>query len=387
MDASFFIGRRLRFRNRMTVASVSISFIVMIVAVAVSSGFRNCLRDGLSDMTGDIRIAHPSQNFLDASSPLSLSHSGLPYVSELDGVAEIVPAIYRAGIVKAGENIHGVLVKGIQRNDSLALSVSVPEAFAQKTGLGVGDDLMTYFIGEKVKARRFRIAEVHPSVVDVEGRFMIYADIRDMRRLNGWGEDEASVLEVMLTPGTREERSMEFIADEIGFLLNSYASEEDDDLISVSAVSRYPQVFSWLQLIDFNVLFILMLMTVVAGFNMISGLLIMLFENISTIGLLKSIGMTDRAIAKVFLSSASSLVLRGMLIGNLTAFVLCMIQDTTHLLKLNPENYFVPYVPVHMDIPMILTADAVAFVVIMVFLLIPSLFISRVDPAETVRVR
>ena len=176
-------------------------------------------------------------------------------------------------------------------------------------------------------------------------------------------------------------------ASEIGYRMNAYASEEDDTLVATSSVSRYPQLFDWLGLIDFNVFFILMLMTVVAGFNMISGLLIMLFENISTIGLLKSLGMTDRAIAKVFLSSSAVLVLKGMAIGNAIAFLICIIQDTTHLLRLDPENYFVSSVPVNLDFSAILIADAAAFIVIMLLLLIPSLFISRVDPAETVRVR
>ena len=134
-------------------------------------------------------------------------------------------------------------------------------------------------------------------------------------------------------------------------------------------------------------MFILILMTIVAGFNMISGLLIMLFENISTIGLLKSLGMTDRSISKVFLSCSAVLVLKGMAIGNIVALLFCVIQNTTHVLRLDPENYFVSYVPVSPDLGMILTADLITFVAIMLLLLIPCLFISKVDPAETVRVR
>ena len=113
----------------------------------------------------------------------------------------------------------------------------------------------------------------------------------------------------------------------------------------------------------------------------------MLFENISTIGLLKSLGMTDMAISKVFLSSSAVLVLKGMAVGNSVAILFCVIQGATHLLKLDPENYFVSYVPVHLDIGAVLIADAAAFAVIMFLLLIPSLFISKVDPAQTVRVR
>ena len=154
-----------------------------------------------------------------------------------------------------------------------------------------------------------------------------------------------------------------------------------------SAMSRYPQLFDWLDLIDFNVLFVLVLMIIVAGFNMISGLLILLFENISTIGLLKSLGMNDWAISKVFLAASARLVAMGMAIGNILALAFCVLQDTTHVLKLNPENYYVSFVPADVDFSMVLMADAVSFAVIMLLLLIPCLFISRVDPAQTVRVR
>ena len=247
--------------------------------------------------------------------------------------------------------------------------------------------MLTYFIGSRLKVRQFNVVSTYQSSVDVDGRYLIYADIDDMRRLNGWGDDQASMMEIVLKPESRTERGMEEAAAEIGFIANSYATEEDDVLVASSAVAKYPQVFDWLSLIDFNVFFILLLMIIVAGFNMISGLLIMLFENISTIGLLKSVGMTDKAIAKVFLSSASVLVLKGMAAGNLLAFLFCLIQSTTHVLKLNPENYFLSFVPVHLDMGMILLADAAAFAGIMILLLIPSMFISRVDPAETVRVK
>ena len=128
-------------------------------------------------------------------------------------------------------------------------------------------------------------------------------------------------------------------------------------------------------------------MTVVAGFNMISGLLILLFRNISTIGTLKSMGMGNRAIGGVFLRLSARIVAAGMLAGNAFALLFCFIQNSTHLIKLNPENYFVSFVPVSVNLPLVLIVDAVAFGIIMLLLLIPTLFISKVDPAVTVRVK
>ena len=392
MDASFFIAGRLRFKGNIAVVSIAISFLVMIIAVAVSSGFRHEVRNGLSSMSGDVRLMPPAMSYLDENEPIESDPAYLPYVQQAQGVRSIEPAVYRAGIVKNGESIHGVMFKGIpggvrETSDSVALAVSIPSRLAEISGLKIGDRMLTYFVGDKVKARQFNVVSVHQTMIQADDKLVVYADLSDMQRVNGWEENQVSVLEVMLEDECKTEMQIEEMGALIGTLANAYSAEEDAPVISVSAVSSYPQLFDWLNLIDFNVLFILALMTIVAGFNMISGLLIMLFENISTIGLLKSLGMTDRSISKVFLSSSAVLVLKGMAAGNLLAILFCIIQGTTHLLRLNPENYFVSFVPVNLDLGMILCADVVSFVVIMLLLLIPCVFISKVDPAETVRVR
>lgn len=395
MDASLFIAGRLRFKGRIAMVSIAVSFLVIIIAVAVSSGFRSEIRAGLSGMSGDIQLTPPSMNVLDGSSPVDADASYMPYVSEVEGVKSIVPVVYRAGIVKNDADIHGILLKGIPEDadfmsdvhsyDTVALPVSIPSRLAEISGLGVGDRMLTYFVGEDVKARQFNVVSVYDAMVETDDRLVVYADISDMQRVNGWDEGQVSCVEIMMYDA--EEAAVEEAASEIGVLVNSCSSDDDAPVIALSSVSRYPQLFDWLDLIDFNVLFILILMTIVAGFNMISGLLIMLFENISTIGLLKSLGMTDRAISKIFLSCSAVLVLKGMAVGNALALLFCIIQNTTHVLRLDPENYFVSYVPVNPDPGMIVTADILAFAAIMLLLLIPCLFISKVDPAETVRVR
>lgn len=387
MDVSLFIGKRLRFKGNIAMASIAVSFLVMIIAVSVSSGFRCAIRSGLAELSGDIRIMPPSLSVMDESRPIEKNAAYRPYVEDVDGVKSIRPVVYKAGIVKSGENIQGVLFKGVPSDDTLSLSVSIPRRLSEIFGLGPGDRMLTYFVGESVKVRQFSVASVYDAVVETDDRLVVYADIEDLQRLNGWDEGSVSCLEVMLEEGLRNETDIEAVNDEIGTYINAWSSEDEEFVVSVSSVSSYPQLFDWLDLIDFNVFVILVLMTIVAGFNMISGLLIMLFENISTIGLLKAIGMTDRAISKVFLSSSAFLVFKGMAVGNLLAVLFCVIQDKTGLLRLDPENYFVSSVPVDLDLGKVLTADAISFVVIMILLLIPCLFISKVDPADTVRVK
>lgn len=388
MDASLFISGKLRFKGRIAMTCIAVSFLVMIIAVSVSSGYRHEIRAGLSSVSGDVQITVPDMNILDEGRPIEADPAYLPYLERVEAVDEVVPVVYRAGIVKHEDAMHGVLLKGMPSvSDTIKLGVSIPSALAEQAGLKVGDRMLTYFVGERLKVRQFNVTSIYRSLMETDGRHIVYASLNDLQRLNGWKEDEASVLEVHLEPKYRTEDAIRDASQEIGFIINSYSSDDEETVIATSSVSRFPQLFGWLDLIDFNVLFILLLMTVVAGFNMISGLLIMLFEHISTIGLLKALGMTDRAIAKIFLSSSAVLTGKGMLLGNVLAIVFCIIQKTTHVLKLDPENYYVSFVPVNLDLGLVLTADIVSFAVIMLLLLIPCLFISKVDPADTVRVR
>lgn len=396
MDASFFIAGKLRFKGRIAVVSIAVSFLVMIIATSVSSGFRNEIRSGLSQLSGDVQLVPQSVNMLDGDSSFDMNASYMPYVEDVEGIESMMPAIYRPGIVKNGDDIHGIIVKGIPRgvdlpgvhlSDSIQLPVSVPSRLAEIAGLGEGDRMLTYFVGnDDVKARQFNVVSVYEAAIETDDRLVVYADLSDIQRINGWTDNQVSAVEIILEENDDEYAIVEKTA-EIGTLVNVMSSEDDVSVIAVSSVSRFPELFDWLDLIDFNVLFILILMTIVAGFNMISGLLIMLFENISTIGLLKALGMIDRAISKVFLSCSAVLVLKGMAAGNALALLFCWIQNTTHVLRLDPENYFVPYVPVNPDLGLIVAADVVSFAVIMLLLLIPCLFISHVDPAETVRVK
>ena len=387
MDASFFIGRRLRFKGGIAMVSIAVSFLVMILAVAVSSGFRQEVRHGLSSLSGDILISAPDLNVMGESSPVDLSDPSLGYVASSRLVEEMQPVVWRAGIVRNGEGMHGVLVKGVRNatNDTVPLGVSIPRKLAQASGLKPGDRMLTYFVGDALKMRQFHVVGIHEAVVETDDKFVVYASLSDMQRLNGWDENQVSAVEVHLDDAFAGEDAVLAATQEIGSLVSLY--QNGDDMVATSSVSRYPQLYSWLSLIDFNVGIILLLMTVVAGFNMISGLLILLFENISTIGILKSMGMTDKSISKVFLAASARLVAVGMVIGNVSAFVICMIQKTTHILKLDPENYYVSHVPVDVNLGAVLTADAVAFVAIMILLLIPCLFISKVDPSQTVRVK
>ena len=393
----------------MAAIAIAVSFFIIIVAVAVSAGFRKSVRDGVAAMTGDVRIAPYVSSHGEDPVPMPRHLPSEEAVLAIPGVEGITPVAVRAGIVKSGDLIHGVVVKGMPsaaeadhiaegpgefgrasaifsaRPNSSApeanLSVSIPQRLSEITGLGVGDDMVTYFVGEKVRVRKFHISAIHRDLVEVDDNLLVYASLQDIQRLNGWGEDEVSCLEVSLAELAPRSQT----AALIGQRLWESGHPEEQALYVTSSEDRYPQIFDWLKLLDFNVVVILILMTVVAGFNMVSGLLIMLLRNISTIGTLKTLGMDNRSIGRLFVRIGARAVLKGMLIGNALALLFCLIQGTTHLIPLDPANYFVSWVPVHVSLPWILAADAAAFLGILLLLWLPSRVVASIDPAKTVK--
>ena len=374
----------------MAAIAIAVSFFIIILAVAVSAGFRNVIRDGVAAMTGDVRI----QPYVSGTGedPVSMP-AHLPSAEKLlalPGVVGIEPVAVRAGIVKSGDIIHGVVIKGVvaeSDNDVMAgpdrpsLAVSIPHRLSEITGLGVGDDMVTYFVGEKVRVRKFHITAIHRDLVEVDDNLLVYANLSDIQRLNGWSEDEVSCLDVSLT----ENASREEVAWTIGHILADSGDPVEDALYVTSSEESYRQIFDWLKLLDFNVLVILILMTVVAGFNMVSGLLIMLLRNIPTIGTLKTMGMSDRAIGRLFVRIGARAVFKGMLIGNALALLFCLVQGATHLIPLDPANYFVSWVPVHINLLWVLLADVAAFAGIIALLWLPSRVVASIDPAKTVK--
>ena len=375
MKVEGFIAGRLRFKGRMAVIAIAISFFIMIVAVAVSSGFSREVRTALSRISGDILITNSAADWYGEDNPIEDPGSLIKTALEIPGVKGAEPAVYRAGIIKDGNEIYGALFKGTPA-DTGSLAVRIPSSLAASLHKQPGDDIIAWFISDRIKVRRFKIASVYEGTVDTGGNMMIYVPLADMQRLNNWSADEVSAVELTLDGRRRSRTDMRAKAAEAGMYTG---------LAATAVTDSYSQLFDWLDLIDYNVYAILVLMTVVAGFNMISGLLILLFRNISTIGTLKSLGMTDRSIAEVFLRVSARLAGIGMLAGNAAALLFCLVQGSTKIIRLNPENYFVSFVPVDVNLPMILLADAAAFAVIMLLLLIPSLFISKVDPSVTVK--
>lgn len=384
-----------------SIVPVALSVAVIIVAVAVSGGFRKEIREKARGLGGDIVLAEPGKDIMSGGSSVnaSLSYKGkieeLPFVERMSGVS------YKYGIFKTDNEVEGVLLKGIDSTYNTAFyegslrEGSVPDFsgkgvsneimlsgyIADILNYGVGDNVTAYFVGDEVKVRRFRVAGIFTPQLEQIDKHLAIVDARHVGRLEGW-DNAVSGYEIFLSGGADDD-AVEAVED----VIYRYSADGDSPVSAIAIEDKYYLFFDWLHLLDVNVLIILALMIAVAGFNMVSGVLIMLFEKISHIGLLKAMGMTNSAVAKVFLTKAAVVVLKGMLWGNAIAVAVCAVQEKWKVISLNPDNYFVRYVPVDLDIVWILAMNAIAFAAIMTILLLPCLFIASVSPAETMRVK
>ena len=396
--------------TRIGLVSVALSMAVVVVALAVVIGFRSEIKEKASGFMGEVSLVVPGQSPMNEKYPFSQNATflrtfggdAMECLEDLREVDHIQRVAYVSGLLKTEENILGAYFKGVDSlynfsffesvleegalpdyRGRISSDILVSRRMADKMGFVLDSTVTAYFIGEEdVKVRKFRICGIYDAQLEDIDNSLIVADIRQAQRISGWGKDEISTIEVALKRGVGVDRGLAAVEQ----FIFEHGEEDDPSLFSTSVKKIFPHLFDWLALLDFNVVIVLLLMIVVAGFNMISSLLIILFEKTSAIGLLKAMGMTSEGVGKVFRTVALDIIGRGLVWGNLLAFSLCLVQKYTKIITLNPENYFVKFVPIAFNIPLIIGVEALCVVLIMVILRITTLFIAKVSPDKTMRV-
>lgn len=394
-------GRLSRTSNTIAWVSVGLSVAIMIIAIAVVAGFKSEIRARATGFMGSVMLVQPGQSPINELYPFSENLSYREKLASTPGVTGVSGVAWRSGLIKTDENIDGLYFKGVDSlydfsfftsclvegnlpdyHGRISNDVLLSRTTASKLGFHVGDDVVVYFIGDEVKVRKFRLCGLYDAGLEEIDTKMAVADRRHLQRLNGWASDEVSSIEIRIDGNT----SIEAMNDRVEEVLFTSMQEDDRALFVTNVKKLYGHLFDWLSLLDFNVLMILLLMVAVAGFNMISAILIILFEKISTIGLFKALGMTSREVSRVFLLRAGALVGKGMLWGNILGIGLCLIQKYTRIIKLDPVNYFVSAVPIRLSFGEILLLNFVAAFLIMAIISLSSRFISRISPDRTMRV-
>ena len=333
--------------------------------------------------------------------PISKSQTWLSELKQIEGVESVNMFITKAGIAKTDEDLQGVIFKGIDNDfdwkffkqyltegDTLLISdssrnngVVVSASIANALKLNVGDSFSAYFIQEPPRMRKFTIIGIYETKLEDLDKIFVLCDIKHLRKLNDWKDDEITGFEVKIQDFSKI-MDMEI---KVSRLVGNYLSADGGMIKVKSIVEDYPGIFDWLSLLDINVWVILILMLSVAGFNMISGLLVIILERVNMIGILKSIGASNVKVAKVFIYVAGFLISRGMLIGNIIGIGLCLLQKYFGIITLDADSYYVSVVPINLDLIHLLLLNIGSLVITLIMMILPSMLVSKISPAETIR--
>ena len=383
---------------------IVLGLVALILSVAIVTGYKTEVGRKVIGFGSHLQIVNLDTNQSFETSPIVQEQPFLEELKKIDGIRHVQIFATKPGIIRTENEIHGVVMKGIgpdfdwsffQENKvagevfavqdtTRSNKVWVSKQMADLLKLQLGDDLFMFFIDQQEavpRQRKFELAGIYKTSLEEFDRMFVLVDINHIRRLNNWTNDEVSGFEVLVN----DFRTLDEQEKAVSNLLLRNTTPTSPVLQVISIKEKYRHIFDWLGLLDMNVWVILTLMILVAGFNMVSSLLVIILERTQMIGILKALGARNWSIRKVFLYFSVMLILKALIWGNLIGIGICLIQQYTHVLKLDPTSYYLEYVPVNLTVFHIVLLNIGTIVITMLMLLLPSYFITKVSPEKTIR--
>ena len=413
MNTELFIAKRLykgdqKNKKRVSSPAVSIAITgialgltVMILSVCIVTGFKKEIRGKVIGFGSHMQITSFEDNSSYELNPIAISDTLLNKLKSDPEIKHVQPYIIKPGIIKTDENFQGIVFKGVNEdydwdffkknmveghilnpNDTSGVNQAIiSRDIANKLNLKLGDKFTAYFVQEPIRARRFEITGIYQTNFEDYDKLYILTDMKLLTKLNQWDDDFASGLEVLV----KDYDKLDETAQRVFFEMVTYRDRLGNTLYTRSIKDINPVIFDWLNLLDMNVWIIIILMLIVSGFTMISGLLIIILERTNMIGILKAVGTRDIKIRKIFLYLSSFLILKGLFWGNIIALILCFAQKYLHIVKLNPDVYYTDHVPVDINVWIILIINAGTLVVSLLMMIGPSYLIAKISPAKSIK--
>jgi lipoprotein-releasing system permease protein len=399
-----FIARRIVSKSKgnfsrpvviIAITAIALGMTVMFVAIAILTGFQKEVREKVVGFGGHIQVSHFTENPSLESKPIEKNQPFLRQLRGTKGVRHVQVYGIKAGIIKTTNQIQGIVLKGIGsdfdwgffRNKIVEGSafivtdtgktdkVLISKALARLLKLKVNDDLRIYFIsGENTLGRKFNISGIYETGLEEFDKLFVIGDLHHIQKLNGWSTDQVGGFEILIN----NFRDIDLMGLEVYHMIGF-------SLDATTIKQMYPQIFDWLDLQDMNVLIILILMLFVSAITMISTLLILILERTAMIGVLKSLGMSNPSIRKIFLYNAVYIIGTGMLCGNILGFAICLLQQKTGLITLPQESYYMPVVPIYLNAANILLLNVFTLVTCYLMLILPSFIVTRISPIKAIR--
>jgi lipoprotein-releasing system permease protein len=374
----------------------------MILSVCVTLGFQREIRGKVIGFGSHIQVVNAESLYKPLeTNPIMMGNAMLDSLSHIEGVRHAQRFCQKPGMLKTDEAFRGVAFRGVGAeydttflhrhlqegrlpafSDTLSSNeILVSAKVADQLRINLNDRVYAYFFEEKVRARRFTVVGIYnTNLADFDNSF-IFTDLITVQKLWGWHPDQYSGAELLLA----DFNELDMVAERVSEVVDHAADPYGNLYLSSTIQNLYPQIFSWLDLLDMNVWVILILMLCVAGFTMVSGLLIIILERTNFIGVMKAMGADNDRIRHIFLFFAAMIIGRGLLWGNALAAALILCQEVFHPVTLDPQSYYVETVPLYVHMGYILLIDVFTMVVSVMALVVPSYLISNIHPARSIR--
>jgi lipoprotein-releasing system permease protein len=403
LNLSYFIAKRISFKrtggftgtiHRIAVASVAIGIAITLISFMILGGFQNEISNKVFSFTGHYQVMRFMSGNAFEESPTSKGSDFYQDYKNQDYIAHVQSFAHKAGLLRGDNEVEGVLMKGVGPEfDTLAFKASILKGrfiqfaddaasnevllstkIANKLFLDVGDRVTMYFVQDPPRFRRLEIVGLYETLLENFDDKIIIGDIQTIRNLNGWTEDQVGGFEVFI----KNPQNLGSYEDPLYDIL-------DYDLKLVKVTDKYMEIFDWLQLLNNNVYIFLGLILFVAAFNMVSILFILIMERTQMIGVLKALGAKNSQIQRIFVWNGVRIIGRGLLIGNAIALGFGFLQQRFHLIPLDPENYYMDFVPVFWNWPVFVLMNVLVLAVTSLVLFIPAMFISNIQPIRAIR--
>ena len=412
MNLEYFIAKRIHFEKkgeknvsrpavRIATIGIAVGVAVMLIAIAVVIGFKQEIRNKTIGFGSHIQITNFDNNNSYEMQPIRMSDTLQNQLNAIPNVRHIQRFVTKPGIIKTENDFQGMILKGVGpefdwsffksnllEGDILNLNDSTPvneaiisKSIADMMGLKLGDSFLTYFLQDQIRARKFTVKGIYSTNFADYDKLFVITDIRIAQRLNGWDQEYFSGMEILIT----DFNYLDGVSNQVYALAANRFDAEGNGYFIQTIRQLNPQIFSWLDLLDMNVWVILLLMLAVAGFNMISGLLILILEKTNMIGILKSYGAGNWSIRKIFLYESIFLIGKGMLWGNIIGLLICFVQYQFKIIPLDPVSYYTSTVPITFNWLYIVLLNAGTLIVSVLMLIGPSYLITKISPAAIMR--
>ena len=385
---------------RLSIAGIAICLIVVILAVSISTGYRQVIEQKVIDMGSHIRITYYDKDYENNPSydvrPITKDASLLTELQQNPDIAHIQFAATKCGVLKSDEQVEGIILKGVDATfdwkafqgnmvagkplelsgDTTTKGLLVSKGIADRLQLKVGDKVFGYFWNEGKKFdRAFRVCGIYSTGMPEYDDHFVIGDLRHVQKINGWTSEQVGCMEILINDYDQLDEVGEYVHQHIGPYLQAHTIRQ-----------LYPAIFSWTDLFDTNVMVLLTITLIICMITLISTFFIIILERTPTIGILKTMGMTTADVRGVFVRLGLRLIVVGMLIGNVVGIGICLLQKYLHIIKLDEHSYYVPYVPISFNWIFLAAVNLVLLLICLLVLLIPATFVSkRITPVNAIR--